>query len=80
MVVTSDRQLPLVQTFARNLRTYREQAGLSQEGLADKAGLDRTYVSSCERAKRNATLQTVERLAHALGLSPVELLHVEPEK
>lgn len=39
---------------------------LSQEELSDRAGLDRTYVSGCERGKRNPSLKTMIRLAKAL--------------
>lgn len=64
----------LVQAFARNLRALREARGLSQEALADKAGLDRTYVSSCERGERNVTLATLERLVGALEVNAEALL------
>lgn len=68
----------LVTAFATNLRRYRESKSLSQEGLAARAGLDRTYVSSCERGCRNATLVTLERLAAALDISPTDLLEHRP--
>ncbi|WP_215748831.1 MULTISPECIES: helix-turn-helix domain-containing protein [unclassified Gluconobacter] len=64
----------LVHYFARNLKTLREARGLSQEALAGKAGLDRTYVSSCERGERNVTLVTLDRLSVALGVLPHSLL------
>jgi transcriptional regulator with XRE-family HTH domain len=64
----------LVQAFAMNLRQLREERGLSQEALAGVAGMDRTYVSSCERGERNATLATVEKLAAALGAAPTALI------
>jgi transcriptional regulator with XRE-family HTH domain len=48
--------------------------GLSQEELADAAHLDRTYVSSCERGRRNIGLVNIHRLAAALGFNPDELL------
>lgn len=64
----------LVHDFARNLKTLREAQGLSQEALAGKAGLDRTYVSSCERGERNVTLVTLEKLSAALSVSPQSLL------
>jgi transcriptional regulator with XRE-family HTH domain len=52
--------------------------GLSQEGLAAAAGLDRTYISSLERGKRNPTLITQERIAAALG-RPLSTLVAEAE-
>jgi transcriptional regulator with XRE-family HTH domain len=52
--------------FATRLRALRLERGLSQEALAAVAGLDRTYVSSCEAGRRNVTLRTICRLATAL--------------
>jgi transcriptional regulator with XRE-family HTH domain len=54
--------------FGKRLRELRTSKGLSQEGLADLAGLDRTYVSSCERGERNLTIVSVSKLATALGV------------
>ncbi len=64
--------------FALNLRKRRERLGLSQEALADAAGLHRTYVGSVERGERNISIDNIERLALALGVSPASLLE-EPE-
>jgi transcriptional regulator with XRE-family HTH domain len=50
-------------------RQLREEAGLSQEGLALEAGLDRTYVSGIERGRRNPSLKSMQRLAEQLGVS-----------
>lgn len=55
--------------FAGNLRQVRKAKGWSQEELADRAGVDRTYVSGIERAVRNPTITNVKRLADALGVS-----------
>ena len=60
--------------FASNLRRLRTAAGLSQEALADMAGLHRTYVSSVERAQRNIALENIFALAEALRCDPRELL------
>ncbi len=60
--------------FGLRLRQLRLSRGLSQEELADAAELDRTYVSSCERGKRNIGLVNIHRLAVALGVSPDKLL------
>lgn len=65
--------------LALNLRTLRQAKGLSQEALADLAGLHRTYVSSVERCERNATLDTLDRLAAALGILPADLLRGDDE-
>lgn len=64
----------LIRLFAVNLRRVREAAGISQEELADRANLDRTYVSGCERGVRNPTLRSVEKIARALSVPPSELL------
>lgn len=60
--------------FARNLRKEREARGISQEMLAELAGLHRTYVGSVERGERNISIDNIERLAKALGMEPVDLL------
>jgi transcriptional regulator with XRE-family HTH domain len=56
------------------IRELRLRKGLSQEELAHASGLDRTYISSCERGKRNASLLTLYRIAAALRVEPAELL------
>ena len=57
----------LLVALGKNLRTRRESAGLTQEQLGDKAGLDPTYISGIERGVRNPSLLSIERLARALG-------------
>lgn len=60
--------------FGARLREVREKAGISQEKLAELAGLHRTYVSSVERGKRNISLQNIERLAEALETTMAALM------
>jgi len=64
----------LVALFAKNMRLLRKKAGLSQEELAFKAGLHRTYIGSVERCERNITLKNVEKIAQALEVEPVVLV------
>jgi transcriptional regulator with XRE-family HTH domain len=64
----------LRQTFADNLRKVRIEKGLSQEALADLAGLHRTYIGSVERGERNISIDNIERLAKALGCRVTDLL------
>lgn len=60
--------------FGRNLRRLRLESKLSQEALADAAGIDRTYVSALELSKYSATLDMIEVLAEALGVEPSIML------
>lgn len=65
--------------LAENLRIIRLLRNLSQEELADLVGMDRSYVSGIERGERNISLDTLERIARALGLSIADLLN-EPDR
>lgn len=67
--------LYLQHLFSANVRIVRNAKGLSQEELAHRASVDRTYVSSIERRQRNVSIQNVQRLALALDVDPRELLN-----
>jgi transcriptional regulator with XRE-family HTH domain len=60
--------------FGKRLREVRTRKGISQEKLAELAGLHRTYVSSVERGERNISLNNIENLANALGVPMAELM------
>jgi transcriptional regulator with XRE-family HTH domain len=66
--------MELRKVFAKNLRRLRTAAGLSQEELAFRAGLDRTYISALERGLYSASVVTIERLANALDIEPTAFL------
>ena len=57
---------PLVDAVALAIRRFRKDHGMSQEALAEKAGLDRTYISGIERGVRNITLDSLDRIIRAL--------------
>ena len=65
------------EVLAQNLRRYRAERGLSQEELAHRADVDRTYISSLERMQYGASIDVVESLAKVLGVAPYELLRPE---
>ena len=60
--------------FGRNLRRRREVLGFSQEDLAERAGLHRTYIGSVERGERNVSIDNMERLANAVESTIQQLL------
>ena len=60
--------------FANNVRKYRTDKGLSQEALADLAGLHRTYISAIERERRNISIDNIENIASALDVDAYQLL------
>lgn len=64
----------LTSTLADNVRAFRLAQRLSQEELADRCELHRTYIGSIERGERNVTLSTFEVLAGAVGVSVSSLL------
>ena len=76
----ADNRSKHLQHFGAQVRSVRESRSLTQEQLADLAGLDRTYISLVERGHRNAALLNIIKIAHALQLTPGELLSISPVK
>lgn len=60
--------------LAKNMRRIRREKGWSQEELADRADVHRTYISGVERCVRNPTITIVGRIADALGVQVGELV------
>lgn len=60
----------------KRVRELRNSIGISQEELADLAGLDRTYITSVERGKRNISIVNIEKLAKALKVSLSEFFNI----
>lgn len=63
--------------FADNLRSYRKRAGLTQEQLAEKSGLHRTYIGGIEQERINVSLKNINKIADALDIDPA-LLMLQP--
>ena len=59
--------------FAQRVRTLREAQGISQEKLAERAGLHRTYIGMVERLERNPSLVCIHKISNGLGVHVTEL-------
>ena len=68
-----DKQTILLR-FGQSVQQHRKALGLSQEQLADKAGVHRTYIGMIERAEKNITLCNMEKITKALNTSIITLL------
>lgn len=66
--------MDLLERFATNVRRFRAKKKLSQKALADRIGISVSYVSMLERGQRSPPLETIEKLAKALGVPPGSLL------
>ncbi len=73
-------RMDVTQVFAENIRRLRLAKGISQEALADLAGLHRTYVGAVERGERNITLISASRIAEALGVTLSDCLKERHER
>jgi len=64
----------ILEIFGRNVQKYRKEKEISQEKLAEIAGVHRTYVGMIERAEKNITLRNMEKIANALSVRIKDLL------
>ncbi|HEY9790978.1 MAG TPA: helix-turn-helix transcriptional regulator [Candidatus Obscuribacterales bacterium] len=71
-LLTGDEKL--VRILAEVLERRRQEVGISQEELAKRAGISRTYLSDIERGLRNISVGTLSKLAAAMGIAPSKLL------
>jgi len=72
--------MSLMHNLAVNIKRYRAQRDLSQEALAELAGLHRTYISLVERERRNISIENIEKIASALEVEAYFLLMSIQEK
>ncbi len=70
-------QLNILVRFGNTVRHLRQVQNISQEELADRCGLHRTYISDIELGKRNVSLENIERIATSLSVSIAELFEEE---
>lgn len=66
----------LLSALGQAIRQVREDRNVSQEKLAEFAGLHRTYVSSVEQGRRNVSVENIHKIANALGVSMTELIQL----
>jgi transcriptional regulator with XRE-family HTH domain len=71
--VRQEGQSGINQRFGKAIRRRRRELDFSQEELAERAELHRTYISDIERGERNPSLENIEKLAKALGISIARL-------
>jgi len=70
----------ILNLFGENVRKYRRLLNISQEELAHKANLHRTYIGMIERAEKNITLVNIEKIANALEVKIEDLLRISNGK
>lgn len=71
--------MDIIKTFGNNVKKYRHELRISQEKLAEKSGLHRTYISSIECYKRSISLENIQRIADALEVETYKLF-IEEKK
>ena len=70
----------IAKTVGQRIRNFRTQKGLSQDKLAEYAGVHPTYIGQLERGEKNATLESIERITSALQISLSDLFETIDDK
>ena len=65
--------MDILKRFGERIRNLRQGLGISQEELANRAGLHRTYIGAIERGEKNLSLRNIEKLANALQIEIMDL-------
>lgn len=65
--------MDIIKVFGSNVKKYRLKLGISQEKLAEKCGMHRTYISAIECYRRSISLENIQRLADALEIDTYKL-------
>lgn len=69
--------MDIKEALGKRIKFLRNQAGISQEELADRAEIDRTYITSVECGKRNISIVNIDKIAKALGVTLSKLFDFE---
>ena len=69
--------MDIKEALGKRIRFLRNEIGISQEELADRAEIDRTYITSVECGKRNISIVNIEKIAKSLGVSLSKLFDFE---
>ncbi len=73
--ISKMKKSDILEKFGEKLKEYRKLKGLSQEQLAEKANMHRTYIGMLERAEKNITLLNIEKIAIALEIKITDLIN-----
>lgn len=71
------KNMNIKEKVGKRIKYLRNQIGVSQEELADKAGIDRTYITSVECGKRNVSIVNIEKIANALDVTLSKLFEFD---
>ena len=72
--------MDIVKIFGKNVKKYRQQLGISQEELANRSNLHRTYISAIECFRRSIALENIQRIADALEIETYKLFLEDENK